>query len=81
MKPANTRDEYPTTDQTANAVFRFVVNYIAIKGYPPNRREIQSGCYISKHAMMRALGYLEGKGIIRVDVATARGISVSPNIG
>ena len=80
MKPANMRDEYPTVDPEANTVFRFIVGYIATHGYPPNRREIQTGCYISKHAMMRALGYLEGKGIIKVERSIARGINVSPNI-
>lgn len=64
----------------AEAIYKFVADYIRSRGYAPTYREIQDGCDIGSLASIRRwLTHLDGAGKLRWTPGVTRGISLPKN--
>lgn len=67
----------PVLTERQQAVFSFVQQYIANKGYPPSRHEIKNAMGLkSANSAQEALVRLQTKGLIELDHKIPRGIRV-----
>lgn len=64
-------------DETTQAVFDFIGDYVNQHGYAPSVREIANSCFVSRSNVIRYLVILEEIGLIRRDPRIARGISLT----
>ncbi len=64
----------PAAVQITEAVYRFICETLAARGYPPSQREIASAVFISAGSVVRHLDRLEMWGRITRDAGKARSI-------
>jgi len=64
------------TQDTTQAVYLFVKNYIENHKYPPSLREIGEGCFLSVAGVLRHLDHLEGEGKLYREPGRARSITL-----
>jgi DeoR/GlpR family transcriptional regulator of sugar metabolism len=67
------------TQQTLEAVYTFIQNYIAKYSISPSLREISKGCFMSTSTIYRYLDKLEAEGRIIRYAGQARSISLHPD--
>ena len=63
-------------EQTLEALYDFIQNYIHENGYSPSLREISDGCYLGRSTVLRYLDKLEAKGRIVRTMGRARSIAL-----
>ncbi len=61
-------------EETTEAIYTFICDYIELHGFAPSQREIAAGCYISLGAVFNQLSKLEARGRIAREVGQARSI-------